>query len=152
MRDLLRRLFDRLFGRPAAAGARRELDEPMTCGRRFDGLQVRDWPVDPPAEDRWSPASNLGPICSYCGSLHPAVLLAKLRAGWRLVGSDKPYKWYLADRNGATAAKVYTVHLTRDDCEELLTALGEGDVEHDLYVRPWLPALASKAPAWLADG
>jgi hypothetical protein len=141
-----------------ALGGRRIEMRPMVCGRRYDGMIVRDWPVDPPREDHWRTGGGLveqgavGVSCSHCGSLHPDALMARLADGWTLEGSDKPYKWYLRNDDGRTVAKFYTVHLRRDQAELLLTNLGNGQVRHSLYVRPWLPSLSESAPAWLADG
>jgi hypothetical protein len=74
----------------------------QTCPRRFEGGLLRDWPRQVPLADVWTTGHGLkdqekiGTSCSYCGSLHPDVLLARLKDGWHLEGSDKSYKWYLA--------------------------------------------------------
>lgn len=144
--------------RTAHTGRRIEINRETICGRRFDGLRVADWPVDLLPSDRWTPASATlvddggrrpALVCSYCGSLHPDILMAKLRAGWTLEGSDKPYKWYLEDPAGQRGSKFYTVHLPRAAAENLLAGLGDGTFQHRLYVRPWIPSLASDAPSWL---
>lgn len=143
--------------RTTLTGRRIDL-RPMVCGRRFDGYPVHDWPPHTARADHWRTGGGLvtqgavGVSCSYCGSLHPDVLMDKLRAGWTLEGTDKSYKWYLADLDGRTVAKFYTVHLHRAACEELLRALGDETIKHSLYIRPWLPALASTAPSWLTGG
>jgi hypothetical protein len=125
----------------------------IVCGRRFDGATAREMPADIERADRWvAIPGQFGLSCSYCGSVDPGFLMAKLREGWRLEGSDKPYKWYLADKNGATVRKFYTVHLPRAQAEGLLQALGDGNVAASLYVRPWLPSLSSGAPFWMTDG
>lgn len=141
------------FG-PGPAGQRHEIrTRQMVCGRRFDGLAVADWPRHPERDDRWAPAgAQAALVCSYCGSLHPEILLARLQLGYRLAGSDKPYKWYLQDPDDRTVGKFYTTHLNRLQAEDILRQLGDDRIRHTLYVRPFIPALASRAPGWLRDG
>jgi hypothetical protein len=52
-----------------------------------------------PGPDRWdnraSQAGGIGPSCSYCGSLDPDTFMEKIREGWYVGPTDKPYKAYL---------------------------------------------------------
>lgn len=71
-------------------------------------------------------------VCSYCGSLHPDEMLARMKdKGLAVISpSDKGYKWYLADgavNAGLGAIKYYRMH----DTPELLAELKRLIDEHD---------------------
>lgn len=102
------------------------LPEPMTCGRRQDGVVE---------VDRWFKFKRIdNRVCSFCGSLHPddffrlvdlCVVAAdadcKDAVGIEL--SDKPYKIYVRQpgvRNAQEGGiKFYTAHLPRNEANEV---------------------------------
>lgn len=159
----------------------------LICPRRV--LEWGPWPHDPTPTDEWRDRSSMvydgpgtRPSCSHCGSLHPGVLMAGLRAGTLAIGgSDKSYKWYvdrvrtpeqieeirasgkydwLKDSTSferyvtldTQIAKFYTAHLSRAQCEEILAMWTAKTLKHSMYVRPWFPALNEDAPDWLVQG
>lgn len=98
------------------------LPEPMTCGRRTDGLT---------GLDRWEKFKRIdNRVCSYCGSLHPEDMFrlvaesakapsdAKYRSVIEIEPSDKDYKIYVHQpgvRNAHEGAiKFYTHHFARN--------------------------------------
>ncbi|WP_297827405.1 hypothetical protein [Mycobacterium sp.] len=67
--------------------------EEHRCPRRAEAIHQA------PGPDTWTSRESLsggiGPTCSYCGSLHPDTFMEKIRAGWIVEPTDKPYKAYL---------------------------------------------------------
>lgn len=63
------------------------------CPRRAESIHQA------PGPDTWdnrpSLAGGIGPCCSYCGSLHPDTFMEKIRNGWIVGPTDKPWKAYL---------------------------------------------------------
>lgn len=87
-----------------------------TCGYRV--VQGRDDPASPFAGsgrdlDEWRADGT----CSYCGSLNPEALMARIEAGdIELVPTDKSYKVYVRNACGPDLAptKFYFYHFTPD--------------------------------------
>lgn len=68
--------------------------ERQSCGRRMQdfGPQSRKEGID-----HWKIMKNGDRVCSYCGSLHPDDVLAKVKQyGLGVIGNTtKSYKWYV---------------------------------------------------------
>ena len=68
------------------------------CPRRAEN--PGPWKYD--TTDTWTTGRGLigqddvGPSCSYCGSLHPDRFMELIRDGWIVGPTDKNYKAYLA--------------------------------------------------------
>ena len=95
------------------------MSEPQTCPRRM--AEVGPW-EHAEGLDSWETRGGLvgqedvGPSCSFCGSLHPDKFLELARQGWVVGPTDKPYKAYLeapADGPGKQA-KFYYPHLSQE--------------------------------------
>lgn len=85
--------------------------------------------------------------CSYCGSLDPDVLMARIEAGTIfLEGSDKNYKVYLKATEGSEplkyggADKFYFQHLSEPQKIRFIELYNERKVKHSLYVLPFFMA------------
>lgn len=63
------------------------------CPRRAESIHQAPGPDT--WADRPSLTGGIGPSCSYCGSLNPDVFMAKIRDGWIVGPTDKPWKAYL---------------------------------------------------------
>lgn len=63
------------------------------CPRRAESIHQA------PGPDTWanrpSLSGGIGPSCSYCGSLHPDTFMEKIREGWIVGPTDKPWKVYV---------------------------------------------------------
>jgi succinate dehydrogenase flavin-adding protein (antitoxin of CptAB toxin-antitoxin module) len=53
--------------------------------------------------------------CSYCGSLKPSEVLARIAAGEPVTPTDKTHKVYLG-----AYERVYFQHFSEDDCKEFV--------------------------------
>jgi hypothetical protein len=73
--------------------------EQQTCPRRAENPGPWRYDDGPDTWDkRGGPArqNQVGPSCSYCGSLHPDRFMELVRNGWIVGPTDKNYKAYLA--------------------------------------------------------
>lgn len=132
-------LIEKFFGRSAPRG--------FTCPRRSDiaiGLMgLAGQRPDPgeyadycenalgnPGPDGW--VSRDGELhCNYCGSLHPDRFMEMVKNGAEIGPTDKNYKVYL----DSARTKFYTVHLSREQAQELKELLTVRPVDNsDKYM------------------
>ena len=93
----------------------------FTCGRRL-------WSTHP--EDHYRASGG----CSYCGSLDPSVLMARLEEGTITLGAtDKDYKVYVTNSGGAplNAMKFYFQHLSKDQMIRFIDHYNERRLKFD---------------------
>lgn len=75
------------------------MDEQQTCPRRLSDFGPWERTEN---LDTWTTGHGLigqdqvGPSCSFCGSLHPDRFIALVREGWIVGPTDKSYKVYFA--------------------------------------------------------
>ena len=97
------------------------MSSPFNCPRRaLDNRQTDFWFK---AEGEY--------LCSYCGSLRPDQVLARIAAGETITPTDKNYKAYLANYR-----KIYFQHFSEDDCKEFIRLYNLGPGEGQMKVGP----------------
>jgi len=75
------------------------MSEPITCPRRAEGFGHGEEGKDSWREDN---------TCSFCGSLNPAEVLARVEAGTATLGpTDKNYKVYVKNSGGDPFKQTY---------------------------------------------
>lgn len=86
-----------------------------TCGRRAEsGMDVEGSPFRGAGKNLDSYRED--GTCSYCGSLDPAILFARLEAGDVELGpTDKNYKVYVNNRGGAPFKQTYRDCYEKDE-------------------------------------
>lgn len=115
--------------------------------QQYPGMLTPQWEVRGRRGD--DPYQHDYRQCSYCGSIHPEDMLALIRTGSRLQGTDKGYKRYLLTPNpiagqdcrigsrhgpgvdevirGPAPAtiqqKFYLDHVTREQWREIVSAM-----------------------------
>lgn len=104
-------------------------EERQTCPRRAETHHAAVEGVD-----SWTSGHGLigqdqvGPSCSYCGSLHPDRFMELVREGWLVGPTDKSYKAYLArpytDEEQATRKAQW---MSNDAVAKAVRELGERD-------------------------
>lgn len=81
--------------------------------------------------------------CSYCGSLHPDVFLAKLKEGATLIPTDKSYKAYIRipSESGGHENKFYFQHLSGEQMREMVDLVNSRSINFGqpgyFYTRPY---------------
>lgn len=91
----------------------------FTCPRRAEIGQQRKMDQDHWRKPHLAMSGATRPVrtCSYCGSMHPGVLLADLEAadGWVQLGpTDKTYKVYIGSADTYMEAKFYFQHFDEE--------------------------------------
>ncbi len=130
----------------------------ITCGRRAEtfGVAMNEKDADHIRDDG---------TCSYCGSLDPDILMARIEAGTIILeGSDKNYKVYLKvpegaemlkqshriddDRTGDRSkwvwqtddvnhGKFYFQHLSDEQKKRFVDLWNERKIQNSMYVMPF---------------
>lgn len=67
--------------------------------------------------------------CSHCGGLRPSLALEAIRAGARVVPTDKNYKIYLEGVPGRDWAKCYLNHFSESQAVEFVLLEKEGKMK-----------------------
>jgi hypothetical protein len=113
------------------------------CPRRLEDGRARE------GSDTWRENGT----CSYCGSLHPDVLMAAIEAGEVTLGpTDKSYKIYVSPKEGVELtpprahllpkhAKFYFQHLSKEQQDRFIAVHNEKRMSIDypghFYVTPF---------------
>jgi len=84
----------------------------MLCPRR----QETGMPPPDRVEDHWREDGT----CSYCGSLHPDLVLEKMANREEVTPTDKSYKMYLSNQ------KVYFQHFRPNHVKEFIELVNGG--------------------------
>lgn len=123
---------------------------PQNCPRRSESF--REAEGEPDAWDiRIQMAGGLrARHCSWCGSLHPDDFLQRVEEGWVVGPTDKSYKLYLEDQQGAQHTKFYTPHLSPEQGDRFRALYEAGKIAigypGHFYVRLYVPTAALDEP------
>lgn len=104
----------------------------MKCPRRRDN----PGPFNYGDTDEW----RRDHTCSYCGSLHPDLVMWLVAGGVEVVPTDKDYKIYLRGVKVDGIAKFYFQHFSDEQRREFVALLNQGTmtvVGGGFYVLPY---------------
>lgn len=115
----------------------------LPCPRRIEGPDIAG---SDPSKDAWRPDDT----CSFCGSVNPDVLMARIEAGTVQLGpTDKRYKIYVENEGGdPIGTKFYFQHFSEDQRRRFVDLHNErrlhiGHPGH-FYVLPFFMGVVKK--------